>query len=301
MRKLVYIMGCAHCGSTLLTGLLGRHSEITTIGELKATAIPDLPTYHCGCSELISSCTFWKQVQDICASRGTPLELSSFGTHYRAKSWLSNKIIHPMVRTRPLEAVRHLALAIYPPAHRILDQIHDKNQAIIDAVCTVENKPVFLDSSKDPTRLLHLWKSGRFDIRAIHLVRDGRAIVTSHKKRFSDLDEIIEIWKSKSEECERMKAALCPASIMTVRYEDLCQDVGGTLARLFKFIGVADEGQACTQDRNTASRHILGHNSRLNRNRDVKLREDWRSQLTQAELERIEDFAGALNRAYGYV
>jgi hypothetical protein len=56
----VYLLGVAHCGSTLLGRLLDMHSRVLCTGELMRTDLAleaDLP---CGCGARLSECAFWK-------------------------------------------------------------------------------------------------------------------------------------------------------------------------------------------------------------------------------------------------
>lgn len=300
MRKLIYIMGCANCGSTLLTGLLGRHSQISTVGELKLTAIKDIDSYLCGCGDRFLDCRFWKSVQLACKSHDVDLNLDHFDTHFKGSGWLDDKMIRTAVRSRFLELVRKIGLAGYPPAKRELSRLLLRNKAIIDAICETDNKPVFLDGSKDPTRLLHLSRSGLFDIMAIHLVRDGRAIIASYKKRSPDMPTNIRLWKSKAIECERAKCMLPTKNLMTLKYEDLCADVEGVLSSLFRFAGVADEARICLKPTACASEHIIGHNSRLSGTKEVKVRGEWEDLLTDSDLKQFRQEDTGINSLYGY-
>jgi hypothetical protein len=239
-------------------------------------------------------------VQNRCRERGVDLDPSRFRTHFEGTGWLDHKFIHSSVRPALLERLRSLGLTLFPSARAGLNRILQRNLAIINAICEVEKKPVFLDGSKDPVRLLHFARSGLFDIRAIHLVRDGRAIVASYKKRNPDTPGNITLWKSKAIECERVKSLIPAAQIHTLRYEDLCADVPGTLNSLFRFLDVSDESRACQEDTPASSRHIIGHNSRLTSSCEVRVRQEWQSILTDEELQLFHSREGSLNKRYGY-
>jgi hypothetical protein len=299
-QKLIYIMGCANCGSTLLTTLLARHSQITTVGELKLTAITDIDSYLCGCGQRLLDCEFWRSVQKRCRERGVELDPVRFRTHFEGTGWLNHKLIHSSVRPAWMERLRSLGLVMNPSARNELNRVLQRNLTIMQAICEEENKPVFLDGSKDPVRLLHFARSGLFDIRAIHLVRDGRAIVASYKKRSPDTSGNIELWKTKAIECERVRSLISASHIHTLRYEDLCADVSGNLKSLFRFIDVPDESQACQEDAPGSSRHIIGHNSRLSSTCEIRVRQEWQNILTESELKLFGSREGSLNERYHY-
>lgn len=57
---LVFVVGVAHCGSTLLGRLLDMHSKVLCVGELMRTDLAlesDLP---CGCGAPLGECPFWR-------------------------------------------------------------------------------------------------------------------------------------------------------------------------------------------------------------------------------------------------
>jgi hypothetical protein len=300
MRKLIYIMGCAHCGSTLLTTLLGRHSQISTVGELKMTAIPEDPDYLCGCGDRLSECSFWSNVRELCRNQGVDLPFPRLGTHFAGGDWISNKIVGTRVRWGGLERLRVLGTKCWSPADKLVDTVVHRNERIIDAVCSLEGKSAFLDGSKDPVRLLQFIRSGRFDVKVIHLVRDGRAIVASYKKRHADLGYCLMLWKHKAIECERLKELVSGESILTLRYEDLCADVEGTLDKISDFAGVDREGARCLFPSETASSHIIGHASRLQNAREIRLREEWQTILNQQDKMRFAAEDPGLNARHGY-
>lgn len=293
-------MGCAHCGSTLLTTLLGRHSQIATVGELKITAIPDVNTYLCGCGEPLLQCDFWKNVYNECHKDGLYLDFNAFQTHYRAVGWLAARAVGTGVRGPFLEILRNLALKTWPSAGTAIRKVTTRNRMLIDVICRISDKPAFLDGSKDPIRLLHFVRSGEFDVRAIHLIRDGRAIVASLKKRNPDMTVNLHRWRQKTLECERAKNMLPDHNILTLRYEDLCTEPALGLARIFNFVGHKDESSECLSARPSDSKHIMGHHSRLGKHHEIKLTEDWKHILSNDDLALFTQSDRRLNRRYGY-
>lgn len=300
MRKLIYIMGCAHCGSTLLTRILARHSQIATVGELKMSAIPDYLNYQCGCGAELLECAFWNQVAHACAEEGVILDFGNFGTHYRTHGCLAGRTVGAQVRGPGFESLRNAACTLWPPAARALARINQRNKIVIDKICEVLRKPVFLDDSKDPTRLMHLYRSGHYDIRAIYLVRDGRAIVASHKKRNPDMRANIQVWEKKIRECERLRKALPNLMLLEVRYEDFCRDPRRILSEILDFSGLDDQSEHCLGASGHEPQHIIGHNSRLLGDSPIELRNEWSALLTPQDLASFEGRGRELNALYGY-
>ena len=299
-RKLIYIMGCAHCGSTLLTRVLARHSQIATVGELKMSAIPDYRNYQCGCGAELLECPFWKQVAAACAEDGIKLDFGNFGTHYRTTGRPADRMVAARVRKPGLETLRQSAIGCWPPAARTLARINRQNMVVIDKICEVLDKPVFLDDSKDPTRLMHLYRSGFYDIRAIYLVRDGRAIIASYKKRDPDMSANIRLWEKKIRECENLRQGLPHMKLLEVRYEDFCRDSTRSLEKILEFCGLDDQSERCLGQDRQEPQHIIGHNSRLQTDTPVELRKEWPTLLTPQDLASFERRGRDLNALYDY-
>ena len=299
-RKLIYIMGCAHCGSTLLTRVLARHSQIATVGELKMSAIPDYRNYQCGCGAQLLECPFWKQVARACAEEGIALDFSNFGTHYRTTGPLTGRMVAASVRNPALETLRQAAFTCWPPAARALARINRQNKLVIDKICEVLGKPVFLDDSKDPTRLMHLSRTGHYDVRAIYLVRDGRAVIASYKKRDPDMNANIQLWESKVSECENLRKVLPDLKLLEIQFEEFCRDSRRVLAKILAFCGLDDQSEHCLAPDGRESQHIIGHNSRLQADNPVELRTEWPKLLTRHDLANFGRRGRELDALYDY-
>lgn len=293
-------MGCAHCGSTLLTRVLARHSQIATVGELKMSAIPDYRDYRCGCGEELLECPFWKDVFKECAKEGVALDFSCFGTHYRSGTWEAARLVRAQVRGPLFERLRKAGLKHLPTAKSALSHTNKVNRVVIDKICGILQKPVFLDESKDPSRLMHLQQSGDYDIRAIYLVRDGRAVVASYMKRTPDIHRSLDLWENKVRECENLRNALPELKFSEIRFEDFCQNPESTLGEIFTFCGVDDQTERCMNLIGNPPQHIIGHASRLLGDRTIELRTEWPEILSAPDLREFERRGIDLNQKYRY-
>jgi hypothetical protein len=92
------------------------------------------------------------------------------------------------------------------------------------------------------TRAMRLLDRIFHDARFIHIVRDGRAVALSNQKRFEQDDRSpaealrtsARTWTETLEYIEAMHRRL-GARLMTMRYEEFCQDVHGGLREVFLF------------------------------------------------------------------
>lgn len=58
--SVVFVVGVAHCGSTLLGRLLDMHSRVLCVGEVLRTDLALETGLPCGCGAKIPECGFWK-------------------------------------------------------------------------------------------------------------------------------------------------------------------------------------------------------------------------------------------------
>jgi len=300
MTDLLYILSPSYSGSTLLTFLLAGHPRIGTVGELKATAMGDLDQYYCSCQSAIRKCPFWHKLTNQLAQKGVTLDLADFGTHFCAP-WrpVVDRLIRACPRGTIFELARDISLKFIPGAGREIEQIIEKNRVVIEAILKLQQADVFLDASKESVRLKYLLKAGYWNIKAVHLVRDGRGVACSYMKHYDVPMEIAALeWKQTHRQCQIMVSALPGDSCITVHYEQLCADPEGTVKAIFDLVKL-DPNQGRT-DLHPAEHHILGNYMRLKRSGTIKLDEKWKTTLSAEQLAAFDQVAGDINRQYGY-
>ena len=203
------------------------------------------------------------------------------------------------VRGPASERTRHIGLRLLPGCLPTLRDILQKNRILVQVIKDLQKADMFLDASKDPVRLHHLLAAGHWNIKVIHLVRDGRATVNSYLKRHeTSLHGAALEWRRTQEECERITARLPAEALIRVHHETLCKDPDGTLAILFRFLRL-DPARA-RRDFRSVEHHILGNVMRLNSSSEIALDERWKTVMTPADLAVFDRVAGERNRRYGY-
>lgn len=302
----VTVQTSSYSGATLLGRLLGAHPEVATIGEMDGLlARNDPELYLCSCGQRIRQCEFWQAVQAGMRSRGYEFDVADFGLAFRLRGpraiqWLRKAAFQSGVAN----AIRDTLLGCLPDERRRMEALVARNLAFIETVLALTGKRVFVDTSKDRLRFRALRRHSSLDVRAIHLVRDVRGVVASRLRRgriSRGVDRAARDWSLVHGKIEVALAALPAERRIQVRYEDLCRDVPGTLARLYEFCGVA--AGSGTADLRRSPHHLIGNRMRLSELvdlGDVRTDERWRNLLANGDLEKIERSAGSLGRRYGY-
>lgn len=303
-RQLIYILSPSYSGSTLLTMLLARHPRIATIGELKATSMGELEDYKCSCGLPILNCEFWESLTEKVKQAGESFDIEDFGTHFTDKRFLVRKILGAQVRGSFFEFLRWLVIKAIPGISRQHARIVKKNNIVIDSICDIQNKDVFLDGSKDPHRLLYLINSDIWDIYVVRMIRDGRAQSNSNRRKEENKmnyrDSVIE-WNRTINQMTLAGRYIQGDRIHDLRYEDLCANPKGVMDDLWVFLGL--EKMQCDWnevDIKEFEHHILGNNMRTKDKIYIALDEGWKNNVSVKELREFDRIAGKTNESLGY-
>lgn len=298
----VSIQTTAFSGATLLAFLLGAHPEIASVGEMNGLiAREDPETYLCSCGQRIRACEFWRAVGAQMQARGFAFDVADFGTEFALGGPRPIQILRRgSFRNNTLDAMRDAAFMTLPGERRRMRELVARNVAFVESVLAVTGKRVFVDTSKDRLRLGALRRLSGQDVRAIHLVRDVRGVVASRLRRGTPIDagEAARQWARMHQRLQVTLKALPENRRLCVRYEDLCQDAPGTLARIFRFCGV--DPNVAISDLRAAPQHIVGNAMRLGTLGEIRPDDRWRALLTGEQLHAIGAAAGKLSYRYGY-
>jgi len=304
MTRVVYIMGHGYSGSTLLTFLLGTHPQIATIGELgiapraKAELRPE--DYLCSCRTPVRDCSFWQRVSREMGERGHPFDVWDADLDFRAREGgIADVLLRAVQRGPVLETARTAGLRLVPGARREMDRIVSRIGSLAEIVAAIKGCDVFLDSSKRPERATLMQRSGDFDLRVIHLVRDGRAVSCSSMKHLGiGPQDAARSWIADNQASEQARRFFPANHWMTLRYEDLCADPDGTLARIHAFAGIPSRNGF--HNFRATDHHIIGNQMRLSSTSEIRLDEKWKTALTPEQMATIDRLVAPLNRRYGY-
>ena len=298
---LIYILAPSFSGSTLLTMLLARHPLIATIGELNfKNERWDMDLFRCSCGELARRCSFWNRLSNICAERGLVFSVDNFDTSIDSKDWIADKLLKATYRNRIFTAARLSLINLIPGA---ANELRDKIKRIFEvgqAICEAQNGRVILDGSKSAVRLFYFIKSEMWDVKVIYLTRDGRGVTYSNMcNRKLAFRDAMRLWKRVAGELLRFRSTLPPASVIDVKYEDLCRNPSVTLSSILESFDLP-EFEIVGSELEANKKHIMGNVMRLTFQSEIKEDERWKTALTKRELQIFEQRASDLNRRLGY-
>lgn len=167
--KLVYILGMAHSGSTLLDLLLGGHKSVVSTGEIWAFSQWVRDNKNCSCNLKVKDCNFWNGIIDTLHDR---YNLSSARLHKPEEIEKSSKLsrLWSVARVKPFFDKESAVL------------YGEKEYKLFKVILENSGAEIAVDSSKLLERLIKLHYSDFFEIKIIHLVRDGRSTLDSIRR-----------------------------------------------------------------------------------------------------------------------
>ena len=300
MIKHVYVMAHAFSGSTLTSFLLGAHPEIATVGEPGIAPGIDVETFFCSCGDLVSKCSFWRLVSDGMKERGLDFDIRHAGLRFRVEDdIIADRLLRAGPKAPFLELARSQAIRMWPKARKELNRLLHRFEMFVGVVTEIQKKNVFVDISKRPGRLVHIRRVPGFDLKVIRLARDARAVAYSCMKNLGlTPEDAARSWVRFQRDSGRVMGLLPTDSCLTVRYEDLCRDPGGTLFQIHQMIGVTPEKEV--PDFRAVEHHIIGNRMRLQSASEIRRDDRWQHVLTPPQLDAVDRIAGTENRSLGY-
>jgi hypothetical protein len=259
----VYVYGAAHSGTTILYRLLALHPGTTWFSQ------------------------YSQRDGSVRGRRRLPLAhavdrvLRRFLTH----DWRKEEQGLSRLRPRPGEAHTILLYVLAAPTR---SEAAARLRRVVDDECRRWRRPVLLAKPLPLRGRLDVLAAAHAEARIVHIVRDGRAVAASLRHKFmrsgetaaEGVERAAAHWVEMLEEVERLRT-----STLTLRYEDLCADVHGSLARALEHAGL--ESGAFPFDRVPAT--LVATNRR-------RLEE-----LAPGELETVQRAQTPFLRSLGYL
>jgi hypothetical protein len=315
--KVLKITGLGRSGSTILDIVLGNHTDIESVGEvgslirtgwishesLRGIDPKRLRRRLCTCGKRLDvlyvdtpgeACPFWASVPREWLARTDGDSIESYPRFENAfelkRRW--PRLLYEKRRPSALfQAYAGLTLTFF------------------DSIRAVSGKPIIVDSATVPIRTFALGMMPGIDLYVVHLVRDGRGVITSNRKtirkdRRASMWKTMGRWVSLNLLSEWVCMQLGPKRTMRLRYEDFVADPETALDRIGSLLELDLTGvaRAATAGEPMGAGHNIGGN-RTKESGYVTLRPDiqeWKTELSPAEQRLSWMFMGWLMRRYGY-
>lgn len=310
MTKCLYICGAGHSGSTLLDMLLGSHPRVASLGEIINLPMDWATNNRCTCGAPMRDCGLWSEVvRDFERRHGIDMAANPYslnlgpiyaavgdrrvtGGLYRARRRLGAALHYAELRSGAFGALRPLL----PGTHEGLRN----NLELFDLVGKRLDVDYVVDSSKVYTKAVGLYKLAPGRVKIILLIRDGRAVYYSMRKRNFDRLFSLNSWYTHFRRAlPLIENQVAPQDVLTVRYEDLARNPECELRRICTFAGLAYE--PAMLDFKTKTHHnVNGNDMRFASAAEIRLDTSWESRLDAEEKRFFQERAGWLNEKLGY-
>jgi hypothetical protein len=265
----VFVVGCQRSGSTLLGAMLGSHPDMVClpeaqfISDLMPPGPPDAPVDPAAVIDAVER--HWRfQVWEWDLAGRRPAHGECPATYRGALEWL--------VRT------------------------YDGDTKSGASTVWVEQQPGHVRALRDLVRHFP-------DLKAIHIVRDGRAVAASLLPLDWGPNDILPaatFWEQRVARGYAAAAFLGPDQLMHIRYEDIVRDPEAAMRRCADFIGVDFEPAMVNSTGLRLPRFTEHQHNLVGSMPNPKRIDAWRGKLKPREIEIFEATCGDLLRYLGY-
>lgn len=302
--RVVYVAGAGRSGSTVLDTLLGAHPRAGGFGELNHLPRGGwINDEYCACGRRARSCEFWEAVREGWLERVPDADPEDY-----------DRLQARFTRIRGLPGLAR-ARARRSEAY---ERYERQTVALYRVLADVAGADVVVDSSKNPARARALRAMPGLDVRVVHLIRDGRAVLWSLKKPYARDDaaglqreirpqptwKVAGFWTVVNLLAESLGRRAGRDGFRRLHYEALVTDPESALGSLGPLMGMdlGELGRRVAAGEAVPVGHTIAGN-RLRMSDSVRLRADfsWREQLPAGPRRLFTLLAGWLLWRYGYV
>jgi hypothetical protein len=309
--NLIYVASIGRSGTTLFESMLGAHPHLQTCGEvhLWPHEIMMGGVRPCGSGHYVQTCPFWQEME----ARVDPLHQSGPQIHYFREHHDGGRTVR-WTRWNDFEPG-----PLAPHVQAQIDQYGANNDALFrhfrDLVTehTGRRPEWIVDASKDPYRLLWLLRSGRFNIKVVHMVKHPCGFAYSVTKPWvqssawsSTMPRLYytarqsTAWVIQNHLFGRIaEHHLNADDYLLMQYETLASAPHDTFEQACQMIGVPYVPKAVTDFRNGSQFTIAGNPMRYE-DRGIELDERWKRDLPPSSRSLARTITTVNRRSFGY-
>jgi len=318
MKTIIYIASDSRSGSTLLDNMMSNHPQADSVGELRQLAshvnkegTAAVWNWVCTCGKSIDECSVWNQVRRIYEK-----EQGKSFADIETGRMVDNRsaVFHPAMLLTWLIPAKSVKRWLFRRAFRQepLQELGQTCYCLFDAFSRTVDAEIIIDSSKSVQQLhaLIAAKPADVELKAIHIVRDGRSVLYSKMKRAEQYEEYgasfklisaIRDWCYINLQILNTRCFFESKDMLTIRYEDLCNHREATLKRICTSFGIVfDEAMLHLSGEN--KHNIGGSSHRFDWNAQTPIRVDERWKKGMPALHKLTYYltAGILHKCLGY-
>jgi hypothetical protein len=274
---IVLVVGDVRTGTTLITSLLGRYSDVFAAGELHHFKQYREGTYKhqvCECGSSFQLCPLWSRVAKNGADAPSKFELP--------KS-VSGKVLLLLQ-----EALSFTWVLRQQAQWRLATE---QTLRLYEHLSKASGRKVIVDSSKWPERAVAIFNYVS-DVRIIWMRRDARAVIASKIKRGGisfTLAMLSTLWTSFK--IRILLGQVPDGNVLQIRYEELAGAMESTLSRTAVWLRLADDA-ACVANATALAHQLGGSPRKLSSEHVVRLDDSWKSYYLSAS--RVKRFVASL-------
>lgn len=284
--RVLYVMGAARSGSTILDTALGNNKNVESVGELIKLPVNGWRNNeYCACGERVNSCVFWSEIlQEWVKSTGIS-DFEEFASlqHTMAKIWRPfREFEQPDLSSSVFRKFTEQTLALYRVIHEI------------------SGKSLIVDSSKSPLQAYLMSLMPGIDLRIIHLIRDPRGVAWSMNKAYKK-NEAKGVqselkpnntwytainWNRINNRCNWVRKQMKSESSIIVNYEDFVSNPGKTLSRVSELVenDFSDVAEILDDHGSLVVGHtVAGNMLRMSGNVKLKIDTEWKQNLSKID------------------
>ena len=273
-KKVTFILGWGHSGSTLLEIALGTSPDVFSAGELcylndyyEETNPKRAPLgFVCTCGKRFRECGVWSKVLE---------RIGSLRPH--APQNMSGR--------QRLSQLFNFFLANDDQGSSIEDD------SVFKAIQEITGQKIIVDSSKNFSRLIKLSKSKQLDIRVIHLIRHPCAVCASYARGYRHHYSLKQIGIMHSalmwvgiNLVGTLIARKVDSHYTSLRYEDFTSDPDKVIRSILNSLEAREPAGELVAEMNQSEKHgINGNKLRFHTVDRISPATDWKKKLNRCE------------------
>ncbi len=173
--KVIYLMGMARSGGTIVGKILGQLENATFVGELRHLIKRGYKeNSECSCGSKFNQCNYWNKIFKDTLLNNNQIDISNY-----------IKIQESFDRTTMIlkSFMIFFKEKVFNIKNNNYEIYKDLNNKLYSNISKSFNAKIIVESSRYPSRALMLSRCKNLEVYIIHLVRDPRGVINSQLKK----------------------------------------------------------------------------------------------------------------------